>query len=236
MRKYDLSHLRQTEFTVSTKRYIRGFKMKFPEIQHQSDQKEIERLFNSQTTCQIITINESGRPRVGVYNFISKDDKFIVHIGKKDEQTKDLERDANCLVVFQDILSVIPSFWIDERYGGAINNFFRYAEFECTSRIIGNAQEMVPFMQDMLDGFQSEHRYDPLDPKSEVYREKFAMLSIVELTVLNSRTKWNLGQAKPKAAFDNVIKQLEIRREGKDEITASEMKRWKLAHDKAGLL
>ena len=199
--------------------------MRFPDIQHQDDRNELASFLRQISVGTLVTVSEL-QPKVGLYNYLYTDDSFYIHIGRKDEQALQLQRNPNCQFVFSEVLSVIPSFWIDERYGGAINNFFKYLEFDCTARFISETGETLKVMQRLLDHYQATRRYDPLDTESEIYREKFAMITMLELTVKSSRSKWNFGQAKPRAAFLNIIRQLELRREPKDEQTALEMRKW----------
>lgn len=200
--------------------------MKFIPEHVQSSFEEVKKLMEANSTLTLVTQGE--RPRVGLYNYYLKDKTFYIHMGKKDEQLLDLKKNPGALVFFSEVLSVIPSFWVDQRYGGAINNFFKYSEFECTTTLLETPKEILPILKEMLELYQKEKDYDPLDIESEIYRHKFAMLTVVELKIESQRTKWNLGQTKPREAFFNIIEQLVKRREGQDLKTAEEMKKLQL--------
>lgn len=197
-----------------------------PEHEVQSIE-EVLTLVKAQTMLGLVSVHEN-QPRFGLYNFILKDQTFYIHLGKKDEQLLHLRANPIALITFSQVLSVIPSFWIDERYGGAINNFFRYVEFECEAIFLETPEEILPLLKDMLEAYQEERRYEPLDTQSAIYRPKFAMLSVVELKIRSMRTKWNLGQTKPREAFRNAIAQLEKRKGDLDLQTASEMRKLNL--------
>lgn len=204
--------------------------MRFHKQHEQTENTEIKRLIEHQPTALLITFSEEGAVHLGIYNILFQNDLFFLHIGRTDEQANDLEINSKCVLVFQDILSVIPSYWIDERYGGAINQFFRYAEFHCEAKRIENGEEMTNILQPMLDRFQKERLYDPLDPSADIYRDKFQAICCIELTPHSFRTKRNVGQTKPFTAFTNVISRLRLSGETTDARTADEMERWRMRH------
>lgn len=199
--------------------------MRFHGQHNQSDPKEIEQLVRQVGAGLLVT--EHPRLEHGVYHAVWDADRFFIHLGRTDDQCRSLVASPRCRFIFLDMLSVIPSYWIDARYGGAANQFFRYAEFECTVRVIQEPSQMMDALQKMMDHFQPEGNYDPLDPVAEVYRDKLNAIAIGELTPVACRSKWNLGQSKPSAAFDNVIRQLQLRNKGQDRRTAEEMLRWR---------
>ncbi len=200
--------------------------MRFHRQHEQTRPKEIETLVVNQSLGLLITSSGSKAPKTGLYNTIFKQDRFYLHLGRTDEQTADLRENNKCQFVFSESLSVIPSYWIDEQYGGAINQFFKFVEFSCTARIIEDNFELNEVMQKMMDHYQSEKNYVPLDPNHEVYRDKYKMICAVELKINATRTKWNLGQTKPESARKNILKQLKIRSKSSDLKTAFEIEKW----------
>ncbi|MBI1861813.1 MAG: FMN-binding negative transcriptional regulator [Deltaproteobacteria bacterium] len=204
--------------------------MRFHRHHEQGDWNEVEGFVRSRESALLVTRGPQGENHFGVINTVFVGGRIVIHIGRTDEQARDLAREARAQLVFHEPLSVIPSYWIDRRYGGAINQFFRYAECECWARVITEGKEMTLLLQRMLDRFQAERSYDPLDSEGEVYREKFLAIECAELEPVAWKTKWNLGQAKPLEAFENVIRELERRAEGPDRATAREMVKWRERH------
>lgn len=201
--------------------------MRFHNYHAQLNREEIEQLVKSQPLGLLITSSGGEFPKTGLYNAVLEKDRFYLHLGRTDEQVYDLRKNKLCQFIYSESLSVIPSYWIDGLYGGAINNFFKFAEFQCEARMIEEPKELLQVMQRMMDSYQAEKNYLPLDPEHEVYRDKFKIICAVELKILSLRTKWNLGQTKPLEAQENILKQLKLRNKTSDAKTAMEMRKWK---------
>lgn len=200
--------------------------MRFPP-QHKPLNQEVKCLIDKSRMLTLLTGESAASLEIGLYNFIFHENSFWIHLGRTDEQTKALQRDGLCKVMISEQLSVIPSHWIDKAYGGAANQFFRYADFKCSGRIVTDFKEMQSVLQIMLDQYQPERGYADLDPKSEVYASKFQMIVIIELKIESQRAKWNLGQTKPREAYENIIVELKKRNQGLDFETAEAMIEWR---------
>src|SRR5262249_4863114 len=153
-------------------------------------------------------------------------ERFYLHMGRGDEQVSALRSTGRATLVFQDILAVIPSYWVDAHYGGAATTYYRYAAFTCAARVIEEPAEVVSVLQGLMDRFQPEKGYEPLSAGSERYRKSVESLAIAELKVLSVDAKWKLGQNRPEAVRLEVAKRLRERGEGHDARAADEIERW----------
>jgi predicted FMN-binding regulatory protein PaiB len=161
----------------------------------------------------------------GVFNPIFDGKTFYIHLNRGDEQVRALRSSGSAALVFQDILAVIPSHWVDAHYGGAATAYYRFAEFQCSVKLAEEPAEMVRVLQAMLDRFQPEGGYDPLDPASARYRPSFEMLVIAELEPITVRAKWKLGQNRPESVRREVARRLRERAKGSDARAADEIER-----------
>lgn len=202
--------------------------MRFHKFHEQRNTEELKAFVKNQSLGLLITFSGDEKTKLGLYNAHFDGTRFLIHLGRTDEQTLDLLKNKKCQFVFYETLSVIPSYWIDERYGGAINNFFKFAQFDCEGRVIEELGELQEAMQILMDHYQPEKLYDPLDVHSEVYADKFKMICAIELKVQSVRSKWNLGQTKVNKAQKNILKQLKVRNSLLDSKTAQAMESWGL--------
>jgi len=198
----------------------------FDKIHIQKDLKEIEELLNSQRAASLITKSNEGKINVGLFNPIFQKEKFILHMGRRDDQVKDLKESGQGLLVYQEFLGTVPSHWIGPQNGGKATMFYRYAEFSCKARIIDDLKAMTPYLQKILDHYQPEKGYDPLDHTSDLYIPGFKQILVVELTIQDYRTKWKLGQAYPKTKREAFAKHFRERHQLNDLRAAHELEKW----------
>jgi predicted FMN-binding regulatory protein PaiB len=191
----------------------------------QSDPRELEDLYESQSTCLLVTEGSEGAG-IGVFNPIRLNGKFYLHLGRHDKQVKDLRFKAKAKVVFQDILAVIPSYWVDENYAGAATTYYRYAELDCRVRILDTPEGQLPIYEGLMRKFQPEGRFEKLDPESPIYEQSFRSLVVLELDVEQVRSKWKLGQNRPVETRLRVAQELEKRARGADLRAAAEIRKW----------
>lgn len=167
--------------------------MQFYSIYEQHDLKKVEDFIKSQSSCRLVTTTPDRKTHYGIFNPIF-DGSVILHLNRLDEQVDDLKKNPNALVVFEDFLSVIPSYWLSENYGGGATSYYRYVEFDCRAEVSDTPEHLKEALQKMMDHFQPEGHYDALDPNSAIYKKSFEALVIVRLTPTSTRTKWKLGQ------------------------------------------
>ncbi|HUP56026.1 MAG TPA: FMN-binding negative transcriptional regulator, partial [Bdellovibrionota bacterium] len=170
----------------------------------------------------------------GVFNHVRAEGKLYLHLNRRDEQVACLRESDSATLVFQDILAVIPSYWVDEKYAGAATTYYRYAELRCRARVLESDEELTRVFRSLMGRYQPEGRHEPLSPDSATYRSSYAMLSVVELEPLSVRTKWKIGQNRPVETRLKVAAELEKRAQGQDLRAAAEIRKWIAAGGSSG--
>ncbi len=204
--------------------------MQFYPFYRQDDPAQVECLIHSQVSCNLLTTSKAGMIHNGIFNHDHLDGKIVLHLNKTDEQVADLKVNPQATVAFQDLLCLIPSYWVDAQYGGAATMYYRYAEFTCDAILEDNPQKMQALLQTLMDRYQPEGHYQALDPKDPIYKASFSTLTMVTLTPVSSRTKWKLGQNKTMEQRLNVLTELRKRGTAGDLRAADEVERWLKAH------
>jgi len=199
--------------------------MQFYSYYKQANTKEVESLSQDSSFCLLSTVSPSGIPHLGIFNPLQIEGRFYLHMNRKDEQVADLKERPKALLSFLDFLSVIPSYWVDEHYAGAATAYYRYAEWECTVELFEEPPSMLPVLQMMMDRYQPEQKYDPLNPELPIYKASFASIVVLKLTPVSSRTKWKLGQNRPMEIRNRVMTELKLRARDNDIRAAEEMEK-----------
>lgn len=185
--------------------------MQFYKMYSQENRAEIEALIHSQPYCYLVTSSDNGIPHIGIFNHIFDGKHFLLHLNKHDEQIEDLKQNGQALISFHRYLATIPSYWIDSHYGGAATAYYKYVEFQCTVEMITDAHDKTNALQALLNHYQPECGYDPLDPQSDVYKESFSRIVLIRLNPITMRNKWKFAQAKSLDIQEKIVEQLKLR-------------------------
>src|SRR5262245_31836103 len=61
---------------------------------------------------RLVTVSAAGSPHIGLYPFIYRGTAIEMHLNRADEQFADLASRPQCVFELDDILAVIPSYWV----------------------------------------------------------------------------------------------------------------------------
>ncbi len=174
---------------------------------------EVDRMVLAQELGRLITVGDDGTPHLGLYPFVYEADTVDVHLVRADEQIADLKARPRCLFEVDEVLAVIPSYWVDTEYAGSATAYHRTVIFECTAQVIETAEAVAAQQRRLLARYQPEGGYRALDPEDPLYRQALAQLAAVHLTITRRRAKFKLGQNRPAQTRRHVI--AELRRRGR---------------------
>jgi predicted FMN-binding regulatory protein PaiB len=172
---------------------------------------EINRLVDSQELARLITVGDDSMPHVGLYPFVYDGKTLDLHLVRSDEQIKDLKVRPRCVLEIDEILAVIPSYWVSREYGGAATAYHRTVIFECEASVVEDPAAVAAQQQRLLARYQPEGGFRPLDPGDPLYRGAMAQLAAVTLQINRWRAKFKLGQNRPAEARRQVIAELRKR-------------------------
>jgi len=173
----------------------------------------VDQLVQSQELARLITVGDDSIPHVGLYPFVYDGKTFDLHLVRSDEQIKDLKARPRCVLEVDEILAVIPSYWVSREYGGAATAYHRTVIFECEATVVEDPAAVAAQQERLLARYQPEGGFRPLDPESPLYRGAMAQLAAVRLDINRWRAKFKLGQNRPAEARRQVI--AELRRRGR---------------------
>ena len=172
---------------------------------------EVDRLVQSQELARLITVGDDSMPHVGLYPFVYDGKTLDLHLVRSDEQIKDLKARPRCVLEVDEILAVIPSYWVSPEYAGAATAYHRTVIFECAARVQEDLGAVAAQQQRLLARYQPEGGFRPLDPNGPLYRGAMAQLAAVTLEINRWRAKFKLGQNRPTEARQRVIAELRKR-------------------------
>ncbi len=174
---------------------------------------DVERFIDGQELGRLVTIGGDGTPHIGLYPFVRSPGTIALHLVRTDEQVEDLERHPRCVFAVDEVLGIIPSYWVHAEYAGSATAYHRTVIFECDGVVSRDAAAVVAQQQKLLARYQPEGGFRTLAADDALYRGALAQLAALRLTVRQRRVKFKLGQNRPPETRRQII--AELRRRGR---------------------
>jgi len=174
---------------------------------------DVDRFVQTQELARLLTVSDEALPHVGLYPFVYDGKSFEIHLVRADEQIHDLKLRPRCVVEVDEVLAVIPSYWVHAEYGGSATAYHQTVIFECTAHVAEDPAAVAAQQLKLLARYQPEGGFRTLDPNDPLYRGAMAQLAAVRLDITHWRAKFKLGQNRPAEARRRVI--AELRRRGR---------------------
>lgn len=188
---------------------------------------EIDRFVDSQELGRLVTVGEDGTPHIGLYPFVRAGDTIDLHLVRTDELLADLKRRPRCVFEVDEVLGVIPSYWVHAEYAGSATAYHRTVIFECSATVVEQPAAVAAQQVRLLAKYQPEGGFRPLQAADPLYRGALAQLAAVRLAVTGRRAKFKLGQNRPADARRAII--AELRRRGRpSDARAADALQWTL--------
>jgi len=172
---------------------------------------EVDRFVRSQELGRLVTVGEDGTPHVGLYPFIVSGNLIELHIVREDEQAADLRARPRCVFEVDEVLAVIPSYWVHPEYAGAATAYHRTVIFECLGSVSEEPEAVAAQQLRLLAKHQAEGGFRSLAVGDPLYAGHLARLAALGLQVLRRRVKFKLGQNRPVETRRRVIAELRKR-------------------------
>jgi transcriptional regulator len=174
---------------------------------------DIEQFVDAQEMGRLVTVGADGTPHIGLYPFVRDAGALDLHLVRTDEQVTDLRARSRCVFEVDEVLAVIPSYWVHKEYAGAATAYHRTVIFECDATIVGEPDAVAAQQRRLLARYQPEGGFRHVDAMDPLYRGVIAQLAAIRLAVIGRRVKWKLAQNRPPEARRAVI--AELRRRGR---------------------
>ena len=192
---------------------------------------EIDRFVLTQELARLVTLGDDEMPHIGLYPFVYDGTALDLHLVRADEQIQDLKRRPRCLLELDEVLGVIPSYWVHPQYAGSATAYHRTVIFECSATVIEDPAAVAAQQVRLLTRYQPEGGFKPLDPADPLYRGALAQLAAARFEITRCRAKFKLGQNRPAETRRRVI--AELRQRGRpSDLRAADALEWTLSVQK----
>ncbi|HEV8615800.1 MAG TPA: FMN-binding negative transcriptional regulator [Methylomirabilota bacterium] len=176
----------------------------------------IDRFVQAQELGRLVSVAADGTPHIGLYPFVYSGPTIDLHLVRADEVAVDLAARPRCVFEVDEVLGVIPSYWVHAEYAGSATAYHRTVIFECVARVVEDPQAVATQQAALLARYQPEGGFRPLRADDPLYRGALAQLAAVRLTVAAVRPKFKLGQNRPPDTRRTIIARLRERGRSND--------------------
>jgi len=161
--------------------------------------------------ARLVTVGDASMPHIGLYPFFPVDGGFELHLHKADEQIADLRRSPACLLEIDDVLSTIPSYFVDPENAVFATAYHKTATFECAATLVDDPEEMAAQQARIISRYQPEGRYRPVRTDEPMYGDFLRVLVGVRLAIEARKVKFKIGQNRDLATRGRIVEQLRAR-------------------------
>jgi predicted FMN-binding regulatory protein PaiB len=171
----------------------------------------VYRFVDGQELGRLVTVGEDGTPHIGLYPFVRDEGAFDLHVVRDDEVAVDLRARPRCLFEVDEVLGVIPSYWVHAEYGGSATAYHRTVIFECVAAVVDDPATVAAQQVRLMARYQPEGRFRAIDPEDPLYRGALGQLAAIRLSVQRVRTKFKLAQNRPPETRRKIVQFLRER-------------------------
>jgi predicted FMN-binding regulatory protein PaiB len=182
---------------------------------------------------RLVTVSAEGAPHIGLYPFTYQGSSIELHVHRADEQLADLQARPRCLFEVDEVLGVIPSYWVHPDDAVTATAYHRTVIFECDAVVSEEAAVLAEQQMRLLARYQPQGGFRPVTASEPLYRGAIAHIAAIRLGIREKRVKFKLGQNRPAEVRANVVK--EFRKRGRpNDARAAEALQWTIDRDAGG--
>jgi predicted FMN-binding regulatory protein PaiB len=163
-----------------------------------------------------VTVGAGGLPHIGLYPFVYAGDVIEMHLVRSDEQMVDLATNRRCLFEVDEVLGVIPSYWVHPENAVMATAYHRTVIFDCEATVCEDGTALAQQQTRLLARYQPEGGFRPLAADDPLYRGAIAYIAAVRLDIRGRRVKFKIGQNRPPQVRGKIVEELRKRRRPND--------------------
>ena len=157
------------------------------------------------------TVSAGGLPRLGLYPFAYDGTAIEMHLNRADEQLADLRAHPQCVFEVDDVLGVIPSYWVHPESAVMATAYHRTVIFDCEATVSDDAAVLAEQQMRLLARYQPEGGFRPVTADEPLYRGAIDHIAAVRLGIRDRRAKFKLAQNRAVEVRAKIVEELRKR-------------------------
>jgi uncharacterized protein len=182
---------------------------------------------------RLVTVSAEGLPHVGLYPFVYQGAAIEMHLNRADEQFGDLKAHPRCVFEVDEVLAVIPSYWVHPESAVMATAYHKTVIFDCAATVYEDAAVLAEQQMRILARYQPEGGFRPVTSDDPLYRGAIAHIAAVRLAIKDRRVKFKLGQNRSVAVRTRIVE--EMRKRGRrNDARAADGLQWTIDRERRG--
>ena len=186
---------------------------------------EIDAFVQQSELGRLVTVGNPGLPHIGLYPFLYQGDAIEMHLHRADEQLADLEQEPRCVFEVDDVLGVVPSYWIHPEDAVMATAYHRTVVFECEASLSKDGAALAEQQMRLMARYQPEGGFRSISPGDALYRGAVGRIAAIRLRITSRRVKFKLAQNRPPDVRRKIVTELRKRGRPNDERAADAVER-----------
>lgn len=206
--------------------------MKYYPDQVEADTAALDAFLKSLPICTLVT-GSGAKIQHGMFNPLVKDrdpNQIELHLNRADQQIKDIAENPNVKLIFNEFLTMIPSYWVDANDGSFATMYYRYVEIDCQAQLVEDHAEFADLLNRLMHRYQPEGKFTPVDMAHELYTVMPKWIVGLRCEILKVTSKFKLGQNRDLPTRRRIIENLRARNGPGDARTAEILVDWLERH------
>lgn len=160
---------------------------------------------------RLVTVSAEGVPHIGLYPFVYQGTAIELHVNRADEQLADLKARRRCLFEVDEVLGVIPSYWVHPEDAVMATAYHRTVIFDCQAVVSEDAAVLAGQQMRLLARYQPQGGFHPVTADDPLYRGAIAHIAAVRLDIEERRVKFKLAQNRSPEVRAKIVDELRKR-------------------------
>jgi len=160
---------------------------------------------------RFVTVSAEGLPHIGLYPFAYHGTTIELHVNRADEQLADLKARPRCLFEVDEVLGVIPSYWVHPADAVMATAYHRTVIFDCEAVVSDDAAVLAEQQMRLLARYQPQGGFRPVTPDDPLYRGAIAHIAAIRLDIRDRRVKFKLAQNRSPDVRAKIVDELRKR-------------------------
>ena len=186
---------------------------------------DVELFVREQELGRLVTVSGDGVPHIGLYPFVYAGDVIEMHLVRTDEQAVDLKGRSRCVFEVDEVLGVIPSYWVHPENAVMATAYHRTVIFDCEATVSEEAAVLAEQQMRLLARYQPEKGFRPIAPTDPLYRGAIEFIAAIRLEIRQRHVKFKLGQNRSVPVRKKIIEALH-KRDRRNDARAAAALQW----------
>lgn len=145
---------------------------------------------NSQPAGRVASIDKNGYPQVIPMNFVWHDNAIYMHSAPFGEKLDNIRRNPNVGFEVDQHVCFLPSYYFHPTDASQADTLYISVVIKGKAELVHDPEEKARALNALMEKYQKEGRYEPLDAGMPVVRE----VAIIKVVPTEMRGKYKIGQ------------------------------------------